>query len=69
MMDVPEGKLDYWSRLEVGQEIEVFDGRGIVILQGTVETLALSLGITWIRTTSGDRRLLHIQEDDLRVVR
>ncbi|MDQ0925640.1 hypothetical protein QF038_004148 [Pseudarthrobacter sp. W1I19] len=60
--------MDRISRIQVqalplltpGDQVEAFSGAGVV-WQGTVETVARDLGIFWIRTLAGDRKLIDVQ--------
>jgi hypothetical protein len=56
---------DFLSSLLAGEQVEAFDEEGRH-LSGTVETTAPDLGIVWIRTHAGERKLLDVQECSVR---
>lgn len=59
-------EIEYWSSLAAGERIEAYNENGRVYLMGCVETTAPDLGIIWIRTDLGERKLLSVQDDTIR---
>jgi hypothetical protein len=57
----------YWSTLTIGQQLEICNDAGLVYSTGRAETLAPDIGIVWIRTDLGERKLLDLREDKVRV--
>lgn len=58
--------IEVLQSLVVDDVVEVFDERGTVLWQGAVETSAPHLGFAWIRTDTGERKLLDIQAHSIR---
>lgn len=50
--------------LSPGDQVEAYNKVGVV-LQGIVETVAPELGIFWIRTPTGERRLIDVQDSSV----
>ncbi|MDP9989378.1 hypothetical protein J2S98_004568 [Arthrobacter oryzae] len=48
-----------------GQRVEALTEHGLVIT-GTVDQTALDHDIVWVRTASGERKMLHILADNVR---
>ena len=61
-----ESEMGFMLSLAVGDLVEVFDDRSVVEWAGTLEEIAPELGIAWLRTDSGERKLLDIQEHSIR---
>jgi hypothetical protein len=61
-------EIELFFTLLEGTQVEVFDERGIVRLRGAVETTAPDLGILWIRSDKGERKLLDIKVHRIRPI-
>jgi hypothetical protein len=59
-------EVEFLELLTVGEPVEMFDDRGNVQWRGTVEQIAVELGVAWIRTDMGERRMLDIREHSVR---
>jgi hypothetical protein len=59
-------EVEFLELLALGDQVEIFDHRGNVEWQGVVEEIAPALGVAWIRTGMGERKLLDIREHSVR---
>ncbi len=64
--DLSKTDIDVLNSLGVGDPVEAFNERGVIHWRGTIETSAPDLGIAWIFTDTGERKLLDIQEYSIR---
>lgn len=61
-----ESESVFMQSLRPGDPVEIFDDRYRVEWAGIVEETAPNIGVAWVRTHTGDRKLLHIQEHSVR---
>lgn len=59
-------EIEFLFSLVEGDPVEIFDERGNVLWRGWVETPAPELGVAWLRTEIGERRLLDFHEHFVR---
>ena len=59
-------EVEFVESLIEGETIELFDRRHNLQCRGTVEETAAALGVAWIRTELGERKLLDIREHFVR---
>lgn len=59
-------EYEFLELLVVGEPVEIFDARGNVQWRGTVEEIAPELGVAWVRTDMGERKMLDIREHSVR---
>ncbi len=59
-------EVKFLELLTPGDPVEIFDHRGNIEWQGAVEETAPALGVAWIRTGVGERKLLDIREHSVR---
>jgi hypothetical protein len=64
--ELAESEIAFMLSLAVGDPVEVFDDRSVVEWGGTLEEIAPELGVAWVRTDAGERRLLDVQEHSIR---
>lgn len=64
--NVSEAELEFLNALMPGEPVEIFDEKNIVQWKGIVQETAPKLGVAWIRTDLGERKLLDIQEHSVR---
>ncbi|MFE4545477.1 hypothetical protein [Arthrobacter sp. NPDC056727] len=60
--DLTHAAISFLSSLQLGEWVEVLDNRNVVQWRGAIEETAPELGVAWLRTELGERRLLDIQE-------
>lgn len=58
---MPSGTISYYS-LTPGESVEVFNRKNVIQCRGVIQETAPELGVAWIRTDMGERRLLDIHE-------
>lgn len=58
--------VSFLHSLVAGESVEIFDDREIVQWKGVVLETAPDLGVAWVRTDLGERKLLDIQEHSVR---
>lgn len=68
-MKDPTSNLDaqMLSSLSPGDHVEAYSKRD-GICEGTVETVAPKLGLLWIRTMAGERKLVGVDEHTIRPI-
>lgn len=59
-------EVEFLELLIEGEPVEMFDDRGNVQWRGAVEEIAPGLGVAWIRTDMGERKMLDIREHSVR---
>ena len=65
-VELSESEMAFMLSLVVGDRVEVFDDRSVVEWGGTLEEIAPEIGVAWVRTIAGERKLLDIQEHSIR---
>lgn len=65
-VELSESEIAFMLSLAVGDFVEIFDDRNVVEWGGTLEEIAPEIGVAWVRTTAGERKLLDIQEHSIR---
>lgn len=55
-------EIDFLYSLIPGESVEIFDERNVAQWTGVVQETAPELGVAWIWTDMGERRLLDIQK-------
>ena len=64
--ELSQTEVEFLDLLIEGEPVEIFDERNTVQWRGTVEETAPELGVAWIRTDTGERKLLDIKEHSVR---
>jgi hypothetical protein len=64
--ELSESEIAFMLSLAVGEPVEIFDDRNVVEWGGTLEEIAPEIGVAWVRTDAGERKLLDIQEHSIR---
>lgn len=65
-VELSESEIAFMLALAPGDAVEVFDDRSAVEWGGTLEEVAPELGVAWVRTDTGERKLLDVQEHSIR---
>jgi hypothetical protein len=60
--EATDADIDFLCSLSPGDQVEVYDEQGRVMMRGQTEITAPHLGILWIRTDTGERRAIDIHE-------
>ncbi len=60
-VNTPTWSIPFHS-LAPGESVEVFDWKNVFQCRGVIQETALELGVAWIRTDIGERRLVDIHE-------
>ena len=60
-VNTPTGSIPFDS-LAPGESVEVFDWKNVIQCRGVIQETAPELGVAWIRTDIGERRLVDIHE-------
>lgn len=60
-VNTPTGSIPFHS-LAPGESVEVFDWKNVIQCRGVIQKTAPELGVAWIRTDIGERRLVDIYE-------
>lgn len=60
-VDAPTGSIPFNS-LAPGESVEVFNKKNVLLSRGVIQETAPDLGVAWIRTDIGERRLVDIHE-------
>lgn len=60
-VDTQTGSIPLHS-LAPGESVEVFNKKNVIQCRGVIQETAPELGVAWIRTDLGERRLVDIHE-------
>lgn len=64
-VNTPAGSIPFDS-LAPGESVEVFNWKNVIQCRGVIQETAPELGVAWIRTDIGERRLVDIHEHQVR---
>jgi hypothetical protein len=64
--ELSQTELAFMESLRPGEPVEVFDDRNVIEWAGDIELTAPKIGVAWIRTHDGERKMLDIKEHSVR---
>lgn len=64
--NLSEAEVSFLHSLLPGESVEIFDEREVAQWKGVVLETAPDIGVAWIRTDLGERKLLDIKEHSVR---